>query len=80
MFFSEKDWQAKAPAPQVGQTLSSVNRRLYMRSCLLSFLAAAASLCGQTRPQGADWPMFNRDLAGTRYSPLAQITTRNVAN
>jgi glucose dehydrogenase len=26
-----------------------------------------------------DWPMYNRDLAGTRYSPLAQINTGNVA-
>ena len=26
-----------------------------------------------------DWPMYNRDLAGTRYSPLKQITTSNVA-
>ena len=26
-----------------------------------------------------DWPMFNRDLAGTRYSPLTQINTANVA-
>jgi glucose dehydrogenase len=26
-----------------------------------------------------DWPMFNRDLAGTRYSPLKQIDTANVA-
>ncbi len=26
-----------------------------------------------------DWPMFNRDLAGTRYSPLKQINTTNVA-
>ena len=50
-----------------------------MRSCLLTFLLTAASLYGQTRPQGADWPMFNRDLAGTRYSPLAQVNTRNVA-
>jgi glucose dehydrogenase len=32
------------------------------------------------KPQaGADWPMYNRDLAGTRYSPLTQINTRNVA-
>jgi glucose dehydrogenase len=31
-------------------------------------------------PQAAaDWPMYNRDLAGTRYSPLTQINTRNVA-
>jgi len=27
---------------------------------------------------GADWPMYNRDPAGTRYSPLTQINTRNV--
>jgi glucose dehydrogenase len=26
-----------------------------------------------------DWPMFNRDLASTRYSPLTQITPANVA-
>ncbi len=31
-------------------------------------------------PQAAgDWPMYNRDLAGTRYSPLTQINTKNVA-
>jgi glucose dehydrogenase len=34
---------------------------------------------GKSRPPGADWPMFNRDLAGTRYSPLTQINTGNVA-
>src|SRR5215470_13944532 len=28
----------------------------------------------------ADWPMYNRDLAGTRYSPLTQITSANVSN
>jgi len=28
---------------------------------------------------GADWPMYHRDFAGTGYSPLAQITTQNVA-
>src|SRR6202521_5803203 len=27
----------------------------------------------------ADWPMYTRDLAGTRYSPLAQINTGNVS-
>jgi glucose dehydrogenase len=25
-----------------------------------------------------DWPRYNRDLGGTRYSPLTQITPRNV--
>jgi quinoprotein glucose dehydrogenase len=27
----------------------------------------------------ADWPMYNRDMAGTRYSPLTQIHTGNVS-
>jgi glucose dehydrogenase len=31
-----------------------------------------------TPQKDADWPMFNRDLAGTRYSPLTQINTANV--
>ena len=43
-------------------------------------LAAAIglqTLCGQS---GADWPLYNRDLAGTRFSPLKQIDTSNVQN
>jgi glucose dehydrogenase len=32
-----------------------------------------------TRPADGDWPMYSRDLAGTRYSPLTQINTENVA-
>src|SRR5262245_46604021 len=31
------------------------------------------------RPEGADWPMYNRDYAGTRFSPLTQIDTSNVS-
>src|SRR5262249_15974779 len=30
------------------------------------------------RNPAAEWPMYNRDLGGTRFSPLNQITTRNV--
>lgn len=48
-----------------------------------SVLLAAALLAGlhaQSRKEPpADWPMYNRDLAGTRFSPLAQINTQNVA-
>jgi glucose dehydrogenase len=29
---------------------------------------------------GSDWPMYRRDYAGTGYSPLAQINTRNVSS
>jgi len=43
---------------------------------LLVFLVVAAVGAAQS---GADWPMYNRDLAGTRYSPLAQINTGNVS-
>ena len=32
------------------------------------------------RHAAADWPTYNRDLAGTRYSPLAQINTRTVSS
>src|SRR5271166_3371001 len=42
----------------------------------LAASALLAALGAQTAP--GDWPMFNRDLAGTRYSPLAQINPGNV--
>ena len=50
-----------------------------------AFLALAAALLpafAQTpKPNaGADWPMYNRDLGGTRYSPLTQISPTNVTN
>ena len=38
--------------------------------------AAASAAPAATRP--GDWPMYNRDFAGTRFSPLTQITTANV--
>ena len=40
-----------------------------------------ATLSAQTakRPAGADWPTYNRDFASTRYSPLTQINSSNVA-
>src|SRR5579885_2301551 len=37
----------------------------------------AACLGGMAYAQ-ADWPNFGHDLAGTRYSPLKQIDTKNV--
>jgi len=45
----------------------------------LAHLQTTVSLQGQRSP-GADWPMYNRDLSGTRFSPLKQITPKNVAN
>jgi len=46
---------------------------------LLGALLTGPSLFGQT-PQGADWPSYNRDLAGTRFSPLTEINTENVTD
>src|SRR5216117_672763 len=34
---------------------------------------------GSGRIPDSDWPTYNRDLAGTRYSPLTQINTTNVS-
>ncbi|TAJ93987.1 MAG: pyrroloquinoline quinone-dependent dehydrogenase [Gammaproteobacteria bacterium] len=45
--------------------------------CLASGGAAAED---QVLDPAADWPMYNRDLAGTRYSPLDQINTGNVGS
>ena len=53
-------------------------RRFAVMTILLA--AAAGFLYSQsTKKQDGDWPMYNRDLAGTRFSPLTQITTGNVA-
>ena len=55
------------------------------RSLTLLAAALAMPVCyGQSPAAGVrnasgDWPAYNRDLAGTRYSPLAQINTNNVA-
>src|SRR5580692_3559998 len=51
-----------------------------MRVQVLVLLAAAALLYGQKpKDNPGDWPMYTRDLAGTRYSPLKQINTGNVS-
>ena len=59
-----------------------------MRATFVAALLASAILAGcagTTGPaatlsaQGADWPRYSRDEAGTRFSPLTQITAANVA-
>ena len=45
---------------------------------ILLLPAWAASGQSAKRPAGADWPAYNRDLASSRYSPLAQINPSNV--
>ena len=54
-----------------------------MRIRLSILLAASAMLSGlyaqKSKDNPADWPMYTRDLAGTRYSPLKQINGTNVS-
>jgi len=53
-----------------------------MKRISVAFLAAvlvSAALLAQNgaRPGDGDWPMYSRDPAGTRFSPLADITAEN---
>ena len=53
------------------------------RISLVIFVAviACAALLAQNsvRPGDGDWPMYSRDPAGTRFSPLTQINAGNVS-
>src|SRR5262245_10882474 len=46
--------------------------------CVAVGITGMAQQSAQRSPD-ADWPTYNRDLAGTRYSPLTQINTANVS-
>ena len=48
------------------------------RTCAILLLGAALAAAQTAKTKPGDWPMYNRDLAGTRYSPLTQINTSNV--
>jgi quinoprotein glucose dehydrogenase len=49
-------------------------------SILASLILASAVLFAQSgaRLPDGDWPMYSRDLSGTRYSPLTEIKVDNV--
>ena len=48
---------------------------------MIASVAGRVSVAQETqRSAAADWPTYNRDLAGTRYSPLTQINTRTVGS
>src|SRR5262245_66471250 len=52
----------------------------FAAALILVVVLAGIGIGQQARNPDADWPMYNRDYAGTRYSPLTQITPANVAN
>ncbi|RZA27835.1 MAG: hypothetical protein EOP02_09190, partial [Proteobacteria bacterium] len=45
----------------------------------LAVLGTSPAFSNEAAPAPADWPRYARDLAGTRFSPLDQINTGNVA-
>jgi quinoprotein glucose dehydrogenase len=42
-------------------------------------IAQTPSATSAQSPAAGDWPMYSRDLAGTRFSPLTEIDATNVA-
>lgn len=57
--------------------LSNEIRAAILAAVLVGPLSVAAQ-DGGTMALGDNWPRYTGDLAGTRYSPLAEITTQNV--
>jgi quinoprotein glucose dehydrogenase len=49
-----------------------------LKAILLASVAGA-SLCAQSASQSAGWQSYAGDAQGRRYSPLTQITTKNVS-
>jgi glucose dehydrogenase len=45
----------------------------------MSLAVLAVALQAQ-KPGAGDWPMYGRDLAGTKFSPLKQVTAGNVSS
>ncbi len=56
--------------------MSQQHRGLWV--ALVAFAACAQVAFAAPPVQPADWPAYNRTLAGDRYSPLAEINTANV--
>src|SRR5215472_6474715 len=61
-------------------TIAARAHPTYAVGLALAALAACAEVASAAPPAAhpADWPAYNRTLAGDRYSPLAEITTANV--
>jgi quinoprotein glucose dehydrogenase len=53
-----------------------VRFRLIAGAAVVTLLAAAL---GAQKAADGDWPMYGRDLAGTKFSPLKQVTAENVS-
>ena len=52
--------------------------RVVATALLFATCAAGSVVLAQSGGAPGDWPTYSRDLAGTRYSPLTEITRGNV--
>jgi quinoprotein glucose dehydrogenase len=68
---------ARLLAVGAASLLATASERLPAPADAAAFADPPAAIVAT--PAG-DWPSYNRDLAGTRYSPLAQITPINVGD
>ena len=57
---------------------ADMKRFILVPLVLISSIVVAAQST-QPGPAPGDWPLYSRTLAGTRYSPLTDINTTNVA-
>ena len=51
---------------------------IFSGGAMLSLAQSAGTQQETARKPGADWPMYRHDQAGTGYSPLVEINTKNV--
>ena len=54
-------------------------RATTLTSFIFAFLVLARLCAAAAGPADDDWPAWGRDIGGTRYSPLEQITSDNVS-
>src|SRR5436853_7853830 len=54
-------------------------RRMLFGGAIGGTVAFLAIVGGAQKAADGDWPMYAHDLAGSKFSPLKQITTENVS-
>src|SRR3954469_18387617 len=54
-------------------------RRMLFACAVAGTVAFVAAVGSAQKAADGDWPMYARDLAGSKYSPLKQITAENVS-
>jgi glucose dehydrogenase len=56
-----------------------VKSKLWLSAGFLTLIVSVSAAQNGARPDGTDWPTHNFDLHNTRFSPLTEINTTNVA-